>query len=280
MSVLQVRVHVAPKSVSVDALCAGYELGTWRAAQLVEDIFDRHLLTFALSYSELERMTSQTAVQSIRDAAMSVYSTDKYQKRGEFGELLLHAALVDFYRAEPAVSKIYYEDSSNDVVKGFDSVHIVGDEEGRLKIWFGEAKFYSDLDSAIASALADIDAHLQSDFLKKEFIFIGRKVDATWPHADAFKALIARSRSLDEISTSIVMPIFLTYDSDVVGNHDVVSPEYVSELSSEVEAALGRFESKLRKPLEVEIRLILVPLKSKTRLVDLMHAKLRAMQGI
>lgn len=278
--VLQFRVRLVPDSVAVDALCAGYEAGSWRAAHLVEDIFDRHLLTFSLTYSEAARVSSATAVQSVRDAAVSVYSTDKYQRRGEFGELLLHAALVDFYQAEPAVSKIYYEDSSNEVVKGFDSVHLVGDADGEIRIWLGEAKFYGELTSAMTSALADIESHLASDFLRKEFMFITRKVDDEWPHAEAFKTAIAKSRSLDEISDSIVMPIFLTYDSQAVDRHDVVAQDYVDALTAEVSEALEAFESRLKKPLEVEVRLILVPLKSKAKLVDLMHAKLRALQGI
>lgn len=280
MAVQQVRVSLAPASVAMDALCAGYESKAWRADALVEDVFDRHLLTFALSYSEAKNVTSATAIRSIRDAAVSVYATDKYRRRGEFGELLLHAALVDFYGAEPAVSKIYYEDSSNDVVKGFDSVHVVADAGGSLKIWLGEAKFYADLDGAMASVLKDIEAHLATDFLRKEFVFITRKVDEAWPHASAFKEMIARARSLDEISTSLVMPIFLTYDSGAVDAHDVVSDDYVSALTVETAAALDAFESHLTKPLAVEIRLILVPLKSKAKLVDLMHAKLKALQSI
>lgn len=280
MPVLQVRVELVPNSVTVNALCAGYELGAWRADQLVEDIFDRHLLDFTLTYAEAKNVSSGTAMQSIRDAAVSVYTTDKYRRRGEFGELLLHSALVDFYGAEPAVSKIYYEDSSNDVVKGFDSVHVVADSDGEMKIWLGEAKFYAALDDAMDSVLKDIQAHLATDFLRKEFVFITRKVDASWPHAHQFKGLIERARSLDEISSSIVMPIFLTYDSDAVDSHDVVGDSYIAAITGETTSALSRFESRLAKPLEVEIRLMLLPLKSKARLVELMHAKLKALQGI
>lgn len=36
MPVLQVRVEIVPNSVIANALCAGYELGEWRARQLVE----------------------------------------------------------------------------------------------------------------------------------------------------------------------------------------------------------------------------------------------------
>lgn len=280
MPVLQMRVEIVPNSVIANALCAGYELGEWRAQQLVEDVFNRHLLDFALTYTEAKNVSSSTAMQSIRDAAVSVYSTEKYRRRGEFGELLLHAALVDFYGAEAAVSKIYYEDSSNDVVKGFDSVHVVADTNGEMKIWLGEAKFYSALDSAMNSVLDDIEAHLAVDFLRKEFVFITRKVDDSWPHAQQFRDLIARARSLDDISNSIVMPVFLTYDSDAVDSHDVVGDSYITAMTNETATALSRFESRLTKPLEVEIRMILLPLKSKIKLVQLMHEKLKVLQRI
>mgnify|MGYP002737983482 CR=1 FL=1 len=75
-------------------------------------------------------------------------------------------------------------------------------------------------------------------------------------------------------------PVFLTYDSDAVDRHDVVGDSYIAAMTDETTAALSRFESRLTKPLEVEIRLILLPLESKARLVELMHAKLKALQGI
>lgn len=280
MPVLQVRVDISSGEVDLRALCAGYELAAWRDSAMVEDVFDRHLLTFALNYSDSQQVSSATAIQSVRDAAVSVYTTDKYGRRGEFGELLLHAALIDFYGAEPAVSKIYYEDSSNEVVKGFDSVHVVPNENEELDIWLGEAKFYEDLDGAMRSVLEDVQKHLAADFLRKEFMFIGRKVDASWPRAEAFMAAIARSKSLDEIAGTIVMPVFLTYNSDAVNAHSVVNERYVAALEQEAKAALESFERELRKPLEVKVRMILVPLKDKKELIEIMHAKLRALQAI
>lgn len=265
--------------VPLDVLCAGYELSQWRAKQLAGDMFDRHLLSFALNYAGYSAISGATALRSIRDAAVSVYTSDKFRLRGEFGEMLLHGALIDFYGAEPAVSKIYYEDTANHVVKGFDSVHVVADDTG-LTIWLGEAKFYSGLDSALRSALADLKTHLEADFLRKEFIFITRKVDRDWPRAEEFKALIESARSLDEIASSIVVPVFLTYDSECVSAHDVVSQEYVDALTEEAEPALETFVAGLLLPLTVEVRLILVPLKSKSALVELMHQKLRALQEI
>jgi hypothetical protein len=46
-------------------------------------------------------------------AAERIYKTRKSEVRGEIGELLLHAICRQFSGTFPAVSKIYYKDSSN-----------------------------------------------------------------------------------------------------------------------------------------------------------------------
>src|SRR3712207_6996007 len=60
-------------------------------------------------------------------------SSEKYSKRGEFGELLLHSVIRDVFHSEPAISKIFFKDSANDTVKGFDAVHVV-EVEGSLEL--------------------------------------------------------------------------------------------------------------------------------------------------
>jgi hypothetical protein len=61
----------------------------------------------------------------VKQAAKTVYTTDKYQRRGEFFELLPHALLREVFNSEPAISKIYYKSATIETVKGFDAVHIV-----------------------------------------------------------------------------------------------------------------------------------------------------------
>lgn len=279
MPVLTVRVSNSSENVRMDVLCAGYESAAWRSHALIEDNFDRHLLSFALNYSELQSINGATALGSIRDAAVSVYTSDKYQKRGEFGEMLMHGALVDFYGAEPIVSKIYYEDTTNHVVKGFDGVHVVDSVDG-AQLWLGESKFYADGVSAIDSAVASVEEHIAAGVLREEFLFITRKIDRSWPRAQEFIDLLARTRSLDDIVARIVVPIFITYNSDAVLAHSVVSEQYLSALKPEAKALLDRLETKLSKPLQIEIRLILVPLEDKAQLVQLMDEKLKHLQGV
>lgn len=264
---------------SVELFCPGYELGSWREDALVGDVFDRHLTSFALNFSEFGGIDGELAAGAIRRAAKAVYATDKYKLRGEFGELLMHAVLRDFYGAEPAVSKIFYKDSANDVVKGFDGVHLVATDEA-AELWLGEAKFYSDSTAAVADALASLQAHVAADFLRAEFIAITNKLDPAWPQADSVRAMLASARSLDEIVKSLVIPVFLTYESKGVQSSTAVDEQYMSLLADEARAIQAKFVGGMQLPINVRIVMILLPLASKLSLVTKLDAKLKHWQAI
>ena len=76
---------------------------------LVDYLFE-YLPEFALTYSELDNLTGENMVAKIRQVAASIYQSEKFKNRGEFGELLLHAIIREMYNTIPAISKIYYKD--------------------------------------------------------------------------------------------------------------------------------------------------------------------------
>jgi hypothetical protein len=92
---------------SLCGLCVGYESGRWRSAQLAEHLIE-WLPEFALTPSEWLSMRHANSVKLIRQAARIVFQSEKYQRRGEFGELFLHAAIRQVHDSLPAISKIYY----------------------------------------------------------------------------------------------------------------------------------------------------------------------------
>jgi len=279
-SVLTIRVQHLELRPSLTVLCAGYELDEWRAAALVDDLFQRHLASFALSYTDFREIDGQNAARSLKRAAQVVYSTDKYRRRGEFGELILHAALIDFFGARPAVSKIFYKDSDNDTVKGFDSVHIVESPNG-VEIWLGEAKFYKDAASAITEALGSLRDHLDRDFLRREFVAITNKLDRNWEHSRTVREMLDSPRSLNDIAQSIVIPVLITYNSDAVSAWTRICPEYVDQLDAEANATWARFDvGQLSDRFDIAVQLILVPLADKDTLLDLMHQKLNVYQAL
>ncbi|WP_308492692.1 HamA C-terminal domain-containing protein [Microbacterium terrisoli] len=277
--VLRVRYQIADHVPGITVVCPGYEQTAWRGEDLASDLLQRHLASFALSYTEYAAIDGDTAGRSLSRAARIVYNTDKYQRRGEFGELILHAIARDFFGAQPAVSKIYYKDSANDTVKGFDSVHIV-EIEGEVSLWLGESKYYSDLTRAIRDVTAELTLHFESGFLKREFIAITNKLDPNWPHTATVAQLLDSANSLDEIIDSIVVPVLVTYESPTVNGHDVVDEEYLRGLREEADDALKRFGEQLNLPVRLTIQLVLLPLNDKAALTEIFHRKLKAWQEV
>ncbi|MEI3544396.1 MAG: Hachiman antiphage defense system protein HamA [Alistipes communis] len=67
---------------------------------LVETI-RRVIPEYALGYHVGYNIPQTEIVDRLQEAAKTVYTTDKYKKRGEFGELILHLLLRDFCNTIP-----------------------------------------------------------------------------------------------------------------------------------------------------------------------------------
>ena len=78
---------------------------------------------------------------------------DRYLRKGEFGELILHVLLRDFKNTIPLISKIYFRDSYGSAVHGFDAIHIQPDTK---TLWLGESKIYKDGKAGIKALMRTI----------------------------------------------------------------------------------------------------------------------------
>lgn len=273
---LEVRVSRLDLTPTLYGLCAGYEEGRWRSEE-----FARHLMEwlpeFALNYSDAHGITSGNAVRLLRDAALRVYQSDKFQKRGEFGELLLHAIIRQEFETVPAISKIYYKDSANNTVKGFDAVHVAVAKTG-LELWLGEAKFYDNFSRAVSSVVKELAQHTKSDFLRNEFALLINKIDSEWPYADRLKKLLSPNTSLDQVFDALCVPILLTYDSPILASHDKVTSKFCADFSKEIETHHATFKTQ-SLPKNARVHLILVPLHTKKQLVADLDKELKRWQG-
>lgn len=258
-------------------VCAGYESGKWRAEQLSRYLME-WLPEFCLSYSEHESIKGTNAVSQLRAAAKTVYDTDKYDRRGEFGELLLHALLRETVKTEPAISKIFFKDSVNNTVKGFDAIHVVDTPSG-LELWLGEVKFYKDICAAIADVTGELKAHFEDDYLKKEFMLITNKLDPAWSGTPKLKSLLHRNKSLDEVVSTLVVPVLLTYESKTTQGYSKACAEYTQKIEEELAKIHTRF-TKANPVTHVRIELFLFPMVSKQDLLDQLHMRLVAAQNI
>lgn len=274
---LTVRVNNVDIAPSLTGLCVGYERGAWRVHQLADHVMD-WLPEFALTMSECATLGHQNATKLIRSAAKRVYDSKKFRNRGEFGEVLLHAAIRQVFDSLPAVSKIYYKSANNDTVKGFDAVHVVGSPDD-LELWLGEAKFYSDASRAISDVLAELTTHLETDYLRDEFALIVNKIDPKWPHAAILRKLLQPEVSLDDVFRRVCIPVLLTYDSPCVASHNACNAKYSKAFEQEIAKHYARF-SLAKLPKETRIHLFLFPLERKEDLVKVLDEKLKLWQQL
>jgi len=281
---LELVFHETSKHGDDLALCVGFERGVWRNEQLADHVME-WLPEFALNHSELNEIGHHNAVRIIKKAAQIVYKTEKYGTRGEFGEILLHIAIRQVYKTIPAVSKIYYKTAVNETVKGFDAVHVVKKADG-LELWIGETKFYKDVTKAIYDVSKEIVDHLETDYLKSEFILIKNKIDPAWEEAELLKTLLDSNTSLDKVFKRVCIPILLTYESTIVQSGKVTDDDYIDAIRKEIKDSYARMRNKLndgykdrfKAALPITVHVILIPLKEKKPLIDALDARLKVMQ--
>jgi hypothetical protein len=274
---LEVRVQKLDVQPGLVAVCAGYEQESWRASRLAAHMIE-WLPDFVLRDSEREALRAENAVELIAKAAYTVYTSDKYKRRGEPGELLLHIILRQVFKTIPAVAKLFFKDSTNDTVKGFDAVHVVATDE-RLELWLGEVKFYDDIASAIRDVVKEITDHSDADYLRREFAAITNKIDSNWPHADRLKNLLDPNTSLDEVFDCICIPVLLTYDSETMAAHKKVTAEFKVAFETEVSRHHTTISAKSLPP-KLRINLLLLPMNCKADLLREFDRRLKNVQDI
>jgi len=270
-------VHKDDELPDLHGICAGFENHQWRKEQMVDYLFE-YLPEFALTYTELCDLNGENVVAKIRQVVASIYQSKKFENRGEFGELLLHAIIRETYRTVPAISKIYYKDGPNETVKGFDAVHVV-DLPDSLELWLGEVKFYNDIANAIYHVTTELKQHIERRYIRNEFIAITNKIDNSWPHAEELKALLNPNTSLDDVFSKTCIPVLLTYDSTVLAKYNQKSVDYMADISNEFIKFHKIFCDRLGA-FPLTIHLFLLPLNTKAELMQSLETKLRAWQSL
>jgi uncharacterized protein DUF1837 len=167
------------ESLATSIYCAGFELGKWRCSQLAFHLAE-WLPDYALLEEEL-RVNHANMLLKLNQAAVRVYTSPKYEKRGEAGEIALHAICRDYFETIPISPRVFYKSASNDVVKAFDMVHARLPEGAPVELWLGESKLWEKGESAIADAISSVRKHIESGFLANEKIILGPQIPRDTP---------------------------------------------------------------------------------------------------
>lgn len=259
-----------------------------------EFAFGHHLGQYTAN-CELVRILRESAraiysideFQKVRDiylsgSSMNDNTADRYLKRGEFGELILHLLLRDYKDTIPLISKIYFRDSYGTAVHGFDAVHI---QESTKTIWLGESKLYTDGKQGVAALINDIKEHFIANYLNSEFNIISRKIKTldNIPEKDHWISLLNESTTLREQLDNINIPLLCTYESQLFSKYsDERLADFINEYEKEMSELKLYFDNNNNHPLKSNLNIILLlfPVKCKKELVEKMHRNLSAMQSI
>jgi len=206
----------------------------------------------------------------------------KYLTRGEFGELILHLLLRDFHNTIPLLSKMYFKDAYGLTVHGFDAVHIQPDEK---TLWLGESKLYVDGKGGVRALIKDIKEHFRKNYLDDEFAIVAKKIKPydNIPEKDYWLDLMDKNKKLTDLFKSITIPLVCTYTSDNFTKYDDENlQEFIEDYEKEVRELKKYFDENNDHPLKTNLNIILLlfPVKCKNELVRRMHKKLYLLQEI
>ena len=277
-------------------LANDFESGKWRSSRFHQFIWNNIALT-ALTKKERESLIFEPDTLTLRAAQKLRFPSDNDPgKGGEIAEIFLYGVMKHFYNALPVVPKIYYKQNNQDNAKGADSVHIVLDEsEAGFSVWFGEAKFYSDIqDVRLDTVVTSVKNALDDQKLKKEnSIILGindlkdylreLKKDELF---EKIKRHLDEDASLDTLKPLLHIPILLIYECRITANANEYSEKYrMDVIKYQKERAEAYFKKQIHKLKdvfnyqEIHFHLILFPVPNKDRIVNAFIKKVSERKG-
>lgn len=256
--------------------CAGFDLKEWRCGPLAD-----HLMEWIADYALIEdelRVSHASMYVRLREAAVRIYTSEKYKQRGEVGEIALHAICRDFFDTIPIAPRVFYLTSSNDVVKSFDMVHVRYISDDTFELWLGESKLYTSASEAITAAINSVDAHIERGFLNRQKLILGPQVSKSVPHYAEIRKLLSSESTLDSLFKTAVFPVLIAADSVAVGAHEEHCESYLAATAAELQKLSERITSSGLEQ-KIEIVLIYLPLGSKEALVAAFDSRLKGLNA-
>ncbi|MDE4140955.1 HamA C-terminal domain-containing protein [Phaeobacter gallaeciensis] len=268
--------RVTEPNECLESYCAGFELSEWRCSGLADNLIE-WIIDYALKSDELRDTNHTNTFVRLKQAASRVYTSEKYERRGEVGEIAAHAVCRTYFNTIPVAARVNYLSASNDPVKAFDLVHVRYVGGDNIELWLGEAKFFKSRNDAIKDAIASINSHITAGFLKNEKLLLGPQVSSDIPHSAKIKKLLSAEASLDELIASAVFPVLIAANSDAASSNVSANGGYSAEVADEMNALWDKLKASGLTE-KIGLKLIYVPLGDKDSLNKAFDDRLKGLQ--
>lgn len=268
--------HWLKKEEKRNLFCAGFERSHWRV-----DAFVDHLIEWLPDYALVEDMLKDVnhgnLLYTMKAAAHRVYTTDKYKKRGETGEIALHAICRQFFNTVSVSNQVFYISSANDTIKGFDLVHAHYLDDDDFEVWLGESKYYTDTKSAVYEAKKSIEEHLGQGFLTSQKLLMGPQLPRNIHKHREISDLFHPNTSIDDLLAKTVFVVGVLSESEAVQRADEHCAQYLEEAEAELsEVAEGLLGMELTHGIKMKV--VYLPLEDKAELAEKFDQQLKAWQ--
>lgn len=228
------------------------------------DVITWFMAQFSLPRKQVEAVYAQkdtldafafaTEVTRLNHEAVSLFKRVRSaSSSGEAGELLLFLLTEWIIGAPQIIAKMSLKTNPQMPVHGSDGVHVKFlPETGKLLFYSGEAKFYSRIDGAIASAAKSIAEGLDHEKARHELELVRRNVSFAGLSPDAETALLKYLDPLEEafndrvdVVTCLIGFDFEGYgdlegEDDPRARFEALVVEYLAKVGPKIAAALTR----------------------------------------
>lgn len=272
------------KNKSVLGIINDFENGEWRYDKFQKFIWN-NIKETALSHSERQALLDDGEGSILTESAKKlrlIESVDAIGRGSEIAEIVLYGIMKNHYSALPIVPKIFYKQNQKDEAKGSDSVHIVVESEDSFSLWFGESKFYNNIENArLDTIVASVKDSISLEKIKKENSIITNLSDIndfeeiSEDLRISIKASLSQDESIDNIKPILNIPILLLYECEQTKLGTSLTADYKQGIIDyQKDRATQYFKKQIQKCTDVHLyekinfHIILFPIADKDKIVD------------
>ncbi|MEX0778112.1 MAG: DUF1837 domain-containing protein [Balneolales bacterium] len=269
---------------SVLGIINDFENGEWRYEKFQNFIWN-NIKDTALSYNERKSLIGDGEGSVLIESAKKlrlVEGEKAFGKGSEIAEIILYGIMKNHYKALPIVPKIYYKQNENDEAKGADSVHIVLESDDSFSLWFGESKFYNNVENArLDKIVVSVKDSISLNKIKKENGIITNLSDIndfdeiSDDLRSKIKASLSQDVSIDTIKPILNIPILLLYECEQTKSKTELTEDYKQFIIEyHKDRATQYFKKQIQKCSDVHLyekinfHIILFPVAEKEKIVN------------
>ena len=212
-----------------------------------------------------------------------------YDRKGVFGEVILHLLLKEFKDTTPLISKMYFKDSFSQEAKGFDAVHVSNDES---TLWLGETKFYKAwkkcgvIRGGVDELVEDLKKHFTKDYLTEQYVIIKRGLEAQYEHPKRkyWVEKLSKPILLKDVFQYIKIPLLCIYEDSIACDYlqDIDEAVKNNRIVAHTSTVYDYYKSINNCTIknQIQVLLILMPVEAKNKIIRHMLDKIWHMQSI